>query len=51
MLEDFWIAVLILIGFAIYVTTKVIAYMRESEAQWNQVDRTKLKEWEEDEDD
>ena len=51
MLEEFWFALLILHGVAISVTTTVLAYLRGGEVQWNQVDKTKLKEWEDDEDD
>ncbi len=32
----------------IYVIAKVVAYMRESERQWQQVDKSKLREWEDD---
>lgn len=28
-----------------YTVAKVIGYMRQSEQQWKQVDKTKLKEW------
>lgn len=41
--------VLLIIGFVvIYVVAKVIGYMRKSEQQWEQVDKSKLKEWEDD---
>lgn len=43
---------LIFIGLVIaYTVAKVIAYMRKSERQWEQVDRSKLKEWQDDDDD
>jgi hypothetical protein len=32
----------------IYVIAKVVAYMRESERQWQQVDKSKLREWDDD---
>jgi hypothetical protein len=48
--ERFWIAVLILAGFALYVAVKVIAAMQKSKRQWQQVDKSKLKTWEDDED-
>ncbi len=48
--EQLWIAVFILAGVIIYVFAKVRMYMRQSDAQWNQVDKTKLKEWQDDED-
>jgi hypothetical protein len=35
----------------VYTIAKVIAYMRQSERQWEQVDKSKLKEWDDDEDD
>jgi len=45
------IILLVFIGLVIvYTIAKVIAYMRESEQQWEQVDKSKLKEWEDDED-
>jgi hypothetical protein len=35
----------------VYTIAKVISYMRQSERQWEQVDKSKLKEWDDDEDD
>lgn len=32
----------------IYVIAKVVFYMRKSEQQWQQVDKSKLREWEDD---
>ncbi len=29
----------------VYTIAKVLQYMRESEEQWKQVDKSKLKEW------
>ena len=34
----------------IYTIAKVIAYMRQSEREWLEVDKSKLKEWDDDED-
>ena len=34
----------------IYTVAKVVGYMRQSEQQWKQVDKSKLKEWVDDED-
>lgn len=34
----------------VYTIAKVIGYMRKSERQWQQVDKSKLKKWEDDED-
>ena len=36
--------------FILYVVAKVRSYMRESDRQWKQVNKSKLREWEEDED-
>lgn len=32
----------------VYTVAKVIAYMRQSDRQWGQVDKSKLKEWDDD---
>jgi hypothetical protein len=45
---EFKIAAAVLVVFVIYVVAKVLAYMRASDAQWKQVDKSKLKEWEDD---
>jgi len=34
----------------VYTAVKVIGYMRQSERQWEKVDKSKLKEWEDDDD-
>ncbi len=41
---------LIVGGVVIYVAAKVVFYMRKSRQQWQQVDKSKLREWEDDED-
>lgn len=41
---------LIVAGIVIYVGAKVVFYMRKSRQQWQQVDRSKLREWEDDDD-
>lgn len=44
--------VLVLIAFVlIYVVAKIREYMRVSEDQWKKVDKSKLREWEDDEND
>ncbi len=48
--ERFWIAILVLAGFALYVAGKVIAAMQKSDRQWRQVDKSKLKTWEDEDD-
>jgi hypothetical protein len=35
----------------VYTIAKVVSYMRQSERQWEQVDKSKLKVWDDDEDD
>lgn len=50
MSDGFWIALLIIIVVVLYVLAKVVAYARKSERQWQQVDKSKLKSWEDDED-
>ena len=47
--ERLWIVALIMAGFALYVGAKVIGYMRQSERQWKEVDKSKLKKWKDDE--
>ena len=32
----------------VYTIAKVIRYMRESDEQWQQVDKSKLREWQDD---
>ncbi len=34
----------------VYTIAKVVDYMRQSERQWEEVDKSKLKKWEDDED-
>jgi beta-lactamase regulating signal transducer with metallopeptidase domain len=43
-----WIALLILVGVIIYVIGKVRFYMKQSDVQWRQVDKSKLRSWEDD---
>jgi len=33
----------------VYTAAKVLSYMRQSERQWEQVDKSKLKEWDDEE--
>lgn len=47
--SGFWVVIAIVVGVAIYVAAKVIVYARRSERQWSEVDKTKLKEWDDDE--
>ncbi len=51
-MPDTLIALLIFIAVVIiYTIAWVLAYMRKSEQQWQQVDKSKLKKWQDDEDD
>lgn len=34
----------------VYTIAKVVGYMRQSEEQWEQVDKSKLKEWDDEDD-
>jgi len=34
----------------VYTIAKIVGYMRQSERQWEEVDKSKLKKWEDDED-
>jgi hypothetical protein len=47
--DSFWIAALVIAGFACYVVAKVIAYMRKSERDWQRVDKSKLRTWDDEE--
>ena len=48
MSDGFWIVVVIIVAVVVYTLGKVVSYMRQSDAQWKQVDKTKLKEWDDD---
>jgi uncharacterized membrane protein len=48
MSREFWLVALILVAFAVYVLAKIIHYARKSRQQWKEVDRSKLKEWKDD---
>ena len=43
------VALLIVLGVIIYVVAKVWIYARRSDEQWRQVDKSKLREWDDDE--
>ena len=49
MSEGFWPIILIIAVVIAWVLSKVFFYMRKSEEQWQSVDKTKLREWEDDE--
>ncbi len=45
-----WIALLILVGVIFYVIAKVRFYMKQSDAQWREVDKSKLRSWQDEDD-
>ena len=49
MTEQLWILLLVMAGFALYVAGKVYAAMKKSDEQWHEVDKSKLKTWDDDE--
>jgi predicted membrane channel-forming protein YqfA (hemolysin III family) len=50
MSEGFWIVMFIIAGVVVYVVAQVLFYMRKSRQQWQEVDRSKLREWEDGDD-
>ena len=46
MSDGFWPAVLIIVFIIAWVLAKVFASARKSEQQWREVDKSKLKQWE-----
>ena len=46
--EGLWPILVLIILVIIYTIAKVLQYMRKSEEQWRQVDKSKLREWEDD---
>ena len=50
MSEGFWPVILIVAAIVVWVLAKVVVNIRKSERQWREVDKSKLKEWTDDED-
>ena len=48
--EGLVIALIIILLVVVYVLAKVLHYKRQSERQWQAVDKSKLREWEDDDD-
>lgn len=48
--RDLWLALTVLLVFLIWVIAKVVGYARRSEKQWQQVDKEKLRKWDNDDD-
>ena len=49
MSAGFWPVVAFVLLVVVWVVSKVLSYARRSEEQWQEVDKSKLKEWEDDE--
>lgn len=47
--EGLWPVLAIIVVVVVYVLAKIVHYMRVSDRQWDEVDKSKLKEWEDDE--
>lgn len=50
MSAGFWPVVIIVLLVSVWVLAKVLIYARKSEEQWQRVDKSKLKVWDDDED-
>lgn len=46
--EGLWVIALFVAAFLVYVVAWVVFYVRKSNRQWKEVDRSKLKEWKDD---
>lgn len=49
--DGLFLILLIIAGVIVYTIGKVMVNVRKSAEQWEQVDKSKLKEWDDDEDD
>jgi len=50
MFDGTWPILAIVVIVIAWVLSKVFFYMRKSDAEWQQVDKSKLRKWEDDED-
>lgn len=48
MSEGFWPVILIIVAIIVYAIAQVVFYIRKSRRQWQDVDRSKLREWQDD---
>jgi nitric oxide reductase large subunit len=48
--EGFWPVILIVAAVVVYVVVKVVFYVRKSARQWQEVDKSKLRKWDDDDD-
>jgi len=46
--EGLWPILVLIVLVIVYTVAKVIQHMRKSEEQWQQVDKSKLREWDDD---
>lgn len=48
--EGLWPLLIFIVLVIIYTIAKVIEYMKKSEQQWREVDKSKLRKWDDDDD-
>lgn len=48
--DGLWPILLLIAVVVVYAVAKVFHYMRVSDEQWREVDKSKLKEWQDDDD-
>jgi hypothetical protein len=48
--EGLWPIIILIVVVIAWVLSKVRYYMRKSEEQWREVDKTKLREWDDEDD-
>ena len=48
--DGLWLILVFIALVIIYTIAKVFEYMKQSEQQWREVDKSKLREWDEDDD-
>lgn len=49
--DTLWLIIAFIAVVCLATVFKVIGYMRQSDKQWQQVDKSKLKKWEDDDED
>ena len=47
--DGLWILIAFIVAVVIYTASVVLRLMRQSDEQWQQVDKSKLQEWDDDE--
>ena len=48
--EGLWLLSIFIVLVIIYTIAKVLEYMKKSEQQWREVDKSKLRDWDDDDD-